>query len=308
MLAVEHKDGSAIYTETDDGDASGYQFGQDTSLQTQRRVTEVRGVVACAQQVATLAHAGLRVDARGVSLVGHSFGGATALCAATEMQRGVKNPEVTAVLALDPWIKGFDAESGLQGAPAAPTLACLTQSMLYPENERSLGVVLRSIAARTPAKPVLYTEALGTRHQEISDYPSLSYWPMRLLCMCGAQPPLASHRQQSSVAVGFLAVVGVLASGADNGGGGGDGSVLEHERALVSCMLLQSLQENRKMAAERDGVDAWHKRYHVHDGALPADGLQLREDLKRWAMPRAPSYVPPRSPRMALAKAAPTLV
>ena len=307
VLAMEHKDGSAIYSETDDGDASGYQFGQDTSVQTERRVTELRGVVACAQQVASLAHEGLQVNARSVSLVGHSFGAATALCAAAEMQRGgARSPQVRGVLALDPWIKGFDAESGQQGAPAAPTLACLTQSMFYPENERALGAVLRSIAARTPAQPVLYTEALGTRHQEVSDYPSLQYWPMRLMCMCGGQPPHASFRQQSSVAVGFLAAVGVLASrGGD--GGGGDGSALEQERALVSCMLLQALQD-KPMAAEHDDVDGWHGQYHVHDSALPAQGVQLRTDLERWAIPRAPLYIPPRSPRVALAKAAPTLV
>lgn len=306
VLALEHKDGSAIYTETDDGDASGYQSGQDTSMQTERRVAEVRGVVACAQQIATLAHAGLKVDARSISLVGHSFGAATALCAASEIQRGARTPQVRGVLALDPWIKGFDAESGRQGTPAAPTLACLTQSMMYPENERSLGAVLRSIAARTPAQPVLYTEALDTRHQEVSDYPSLSYWPTRLMCMCGAQPPHASFRQQSSVAVGFLAAVGVLTSPGEDGGGG-DGSALERERALVSCMLLQSPQEN-PASTQRDDVGGWRKRYHVHGSALPADGVQLRADLERWAVPSAPLYAPPRSPRVALAKAAPILV
>ena len=45
---------------------------------------------------------------------------------------------------------------------------------------------------------MLYVEAKETRHQEISDYPSLSAWPLRLVCMCGHLVYVSHDRQTMS--------------------------------------------------------------------------------------------------------------
>ena len=49
VVALEHKDGSAVYSETDDGDRSGHISG-DTRTQLSRRAAEVRAAVASARR------------------------------------------------------------------------------------------------------------------------------------------------------------------------------------------------------------------------------------------------------------------
>ena len=65
------------------------------------------------------------------------------------------------------------------------------------QNESRNFVLVSLAEAEAPA---LYAEAPEARHQEVSDYPSLSYWPLRLVCMAGHQNPHTSHVQLSSLA------------------------------------------------------------------------------------------------------------
>ena len=142
-----------------------------------------------------------------------------------------------------------------------PTVACLTQSMMYPRNEEKVGEVLRAVAEAEA--PALYAEAPEARHQEVSDYPSLSYWPLRLVCMAGHQNPHTSHVQLSSLAVGFLATVGVFAAE-------GGSPQLERMRSLTSGMLLPA-----------EGGAPPRSEYVVHGAALPATG-EWRARVSRW--------------------------
>ena len=164
VVALEHKDGSAVYSETDDGDVTGHVNGQDTEDQVDRRVDEIGAVLECVNDVVAEAQRGERgavrdlsssieelptVDTSRVAFVGHSFGGATALRAAAKLEREGRStsaaagaprkaaPSVSAVVALDPWISGYNHTR--HGVSAAPTAACLTQSMMYPPNEEALG-------------------------------------------------------------------------------------------------------------------------------------------------------------------------
>ena len=133
VVAVEHKDGSAIYTETDDGDRRSYEAPEDDHAgrdrQQSRRAAEVRAVIASIDDVIaklTDADGGLSVDSSAVTLIGHSFGASTALRVAADLRGGPTR--VRAVVASDPWISGYNVTR--HGAATVPTLALLTQSMM----------------------------------------------------------------------------------------------------------------------------------------------------------------------------------
>ena len=178
VLAVEHKDGSAIYTETSDGHIVEYSSGggeADSVAQPARRTDELLAVARQAAAVASLALKGTaHVDAARVSLVGHSFGGAAVLRAASAlagepraMPAAVSSAEqpingaaevaaavagvVRSVVALDPWLVG-GARCVLteRGAPTAPTLCLLTQSMSAPPPQPHPTPPPRQHAATSP--------------------------------------------------------------------------------------------------------------------------------------------------------------
>ena len=292
VLAVEHKDGSAVYSETRDDERLAFLPGADRDAQMSRRVAEMRAVLSRASEVAS--DAGVipgNVDTSKVTLVGHSFGAATALKTAAMLRassegaevRGECEPTVAGVVAFDPWIAGYNYS--VDGVAAAPTLGVMTQSMMYPDNEERIGAVLRTVAtgagprggawssvARAQpetggkpaslAAPVLYVEATETRHQEVSDYPSLSYLPLRLVCMAGHRRPHAAHQQQTRLAVGFLAAVGALP---DN-----DSPQLSRDAALASSLMLAP-------RADPPGTS-----YLVHGAGVPS---AFEEPLRRWLQP-----------------------
>lgn len=138
VLAVEHADGSGAFTDAPSGPLP-YQpltkeERKDTQRQferrngqLQRRVAEVRlaldHVVEWVQRPASRGpssgdiHRVLfnRVDLRRIAVAGHSFGGATALSAASH------DPRFAAVVALDPWMFPLDVSSvctdALRGVP-----------------------------------------------------------------------------------------------------------------------------------------------------------------------------------------------
>ena len=88
-----------------------------------------------------------------------------------------------------------------------------TQSMMYPENEQRIGRVLRAASSATGspeggAAPIVFAEAIGTRHQEASDFACLAYYQLRLSCMAGALPPDVALRRHCDPMTGFLAAAG----------------------------------------------------------------------------------------------------
>ena len=262
-------DGSAIYTETDDGDSTAYvgeaaggseDMPGGREAQQVERVAEMRAVLECIDKVAAAAvrdvptdqkidsattvpastaksgaevgcyaHA-LPVDTSSVTLMGHSFGGATALRLAAEMEATDAPMRARALVASDPWISGYDMAK--LGTTTAPTLALCTQSMMWPPNDEAVGRVMERISsagargggfaaralgiadahAHAARGIALYAEATETRHQEVSDYPSLLHPIMSFFAMSGPRNPHATHRQQTAVVVGFLGLVGALAS------------------------------------------------------------------------------------------------
>ena len=150
-----------------------------------------------------LPEGGLHLSTDCVTLVGHSFGASTVLSAASaiakagEEARAVADaaesdeaaraaaapaeanldapslaaaaPEVTvgAVVVLDPWISGYNCST--DGAAAAPTMALMTQSMMYDTNADAVGEVLGRVAAR--GETALFAELAESRHQEVNDWP-----------------------------------------------------------------------------------------------------------------------------------------
>ena len=102
--------------------------------------------------------------------------------------------------------------------------------MMWPPNDEAVGRVLerishagtraggtarsgaRSAAGVDPRGVALYAEAVETRHQEVSDYPSLLHPILAFFAMAGPRSPHTTHRQQTAIAVGFLGLVGGLAA------------------------------------------------------------------------------------------------
>ena len=226
VLAVEHKDGSAIYSETSDGHAVPYAGGVGeavTAKQLERRTRELVAIAHGAVEIASaaLGDDGLTIDGACVTLAGHSFGGAAALRAAASMTAvgggGDAMPvrDVRSVLAVDPWlpggVRGVFSGAG-DGRPAAvPTLAVLTQSMMYEPNGEEIGAVMRSVAAH--GAPALYVEAKDTRHQEASDFVAIAYRTMRLFCMAGRLPPKHSFGLHAQLVGGFEGALGLGLAG-----------------------------------------------------------------------------------------------
>lgn len=276
VVALEHKDGSAVYTETDDGEAITYNTELEREAQQRRRVDEVRAVLGglddLRSQVEHLSQGELAVDSSAVTLVGHSFGSSTALRGAAELDHEKIAPKVSAVIAHDPWISGYDCQD--DGTAGVPTLAVLTQSMMYPGNEEPLARVMRSVSSkavvggsRSEEAAVALIEARETRHQEVSDYPSINHLPLRFFCMACSRDPHSTHRQQTELAVGFLALAGVLSAD--------DGGALATARELTRRLMTKPTAEG---VTDEEGA-----RFAVHGSVLP----------KAWTAPSAPVKAAP---------------
>merc|ERR1719502_1103357 len=118
--------------------------------------------------------------------------------------------EVSALILLDPWMLGcsesvYEAKTYAQGAP--PTLVAMTPTLMWPDNAALIGRALRALP-RGMDSPPIFVEAVGTRHQEASDFPALAYLVLRLTCMAGHLRPRTSLGLFCDAAVGFLATSG----------------------------------------------------------------------------------------------------
>jgi len=175
VVAPEHTDGSACLAVTSEQTIPyARRTDADQRQQLQQRVRELVGCWNCLPSVRRGKFAN-SLDLSSCVLVGHSFGGATVLCA------GGASPfrGRSSLVLLDPWIG--PALSAFHGH-SAPTLAVMTGSMLWHPNLVDLVGVLKSLNAKD--QPAFLAELVGARHQDVSDVPFFLHVPMALLSAC----------------------------------------------------------------------------------------------------------------------------
>ena len=139
-----------------------------------------------------------------ISLVGHSFGGATVLDVGLTLR-------TERVIALDPWAfalktpivsrKGSMTRSGgrsiLDQGVTTPTFVLMTQSLMYTENEDDIRR-LYSATARVRSASIkaggnskrshfVLAEVMNTRHQDQSDVPAAIPFVAKFFCMASNQ-------------------------------------------------------------------------------------------------------------------------
>ena len=112
---------------------------------------------------------------------------------------------VRAVVGLDPWMMPVLDPLSLR----VPTLALLTQSLMFPSNASAIRDTLDALRRKADF-PALFVEAAETRHQEMSDMASIFYWSLRATTMAGRLSPAEALRRTLDPTVGFLAAVGAL--------------------------------------------------------------------------------------------------
>ena len=139
-----------------------------------------------------------------ISLVGHSFGGATVLDVGLTLR-------TERVIALDPWVfalktpivsrKGSMTRSSgrsiLDQGVTTPTFVLMTQSLMYTENEDDIRR-LYSATARVRSASIkaggnskrshfVLAEVMNTRHQDQSDVPAAIPFVAKFFCMASNQ-------------------------------------------------------------------------------------------------------------------------
>ena len=77
-------------------------------------------------------------------------------------ERTAEGKAVSAVVAMDPWIRAYDHEE--HGVANVPTLAAITPSMMYPPNERNVADVLRAASKRDFTMLLVFTEKAKQCH------------------------------------------------------------------------------------------------------------------------------------------------
>ena len=162
---------------------------------------------------------------------------------------GALTPAATvgAVVVLDPWISGYNCST--DAAAAVPTLALMTQSMMYESNADAVGETLGRVAAR--GETALFAELAESRHQEVSDFPSMIYFLMRASCMAGALPPRRAFCGTLELVVGFLSCVGAAGDGVNAGAG---------ELAAGRMLLRGNVDANANAAEVNEGVTEGEER------------------------------------------------
>lgn len=169
VVAPEHTDGSACLAAK--GGRMVPYVSRREAHQSSRLNTRFEELLACRNSLMSGRFAE-SVELSSCILMGHSFGGATALFAAgTEPFKSCCK-----VVILDPWLG--PTEGMLDLAPA-PTLAIMTGSMLWEPNASELVQVLN--AMDTDSEPAFLTELIDARHQDISDVPFFLHLPMALI-------------------------------------------------------------------------------------------------------------------------------
>lgn len=215
VVVVNHCDGSAAVTRLADGriayyepisvavrdniDGAGFRF---RNAQLRQRVQEVRRVLnAIAQRQqqedenedATSVFA--TVDAANVSLVGHSFGAATAMTVAHVDER------VQSVVLLDAWMEPLDADVKRGLGSRVPVFHLLSEHFLHWDaNTRETKTHTRGCSHARSTLTVLR----GTRHNDFCDLPLFSPLVNRLLKSSGRLHPVYALHAISELSAAFL--------------------------------------------------------------------------------------------------------
>lgn len=175
VVAPEHTDGSACLAHRG-GEIVSYMPRKeaDQGKQLSRRVGEL---LACWSSLASVegGRFAKSVDLSSCTLIGHSFGATTVLCAASAKPFC----GISSLVILDPWISPMvDVFENVQ----VPTLTIMTGSMLWQPNASELVEVLMALDAKS--KPAFLTEIVDARHQDVSDVPFFLHVPMALISAC----------------------------------------------------------------------------------------------------------------------------
>ena len=138
----------------------------------------------------------------------------------TILPRGWK---LNGCLALDPWL--FAVSNRELESVRVPLFMLTTQSMMYPENANLMEQVMRrgKVPASASTGLAVFAEVADTRHQDMSDAPSVAYYACRLLCMTSARSPAQALRDHCDAVMAFLnvSVPGFMPSKSTGGSGKG---------------------------------------------------------------------------------------
>jgi platelet-activating factor acetylhydrolase len=190
VVAMEHEDGSGAYAETKQGEAIPYKRPDDSPYSREKvlnfrrpflkqRVSETSAVLESIlaaptdkldvnkeiQKVLSAAD-----TAKGVALVGHSFGGASMIMAA-QLYLSTPDSKIqpTSLSVLDPWAFSLEEEVLTRGIDSIPTLSILSQSWLTNPETAKVDAFLQNCLKST----TLY--APNSVHASVAD--SVSWLP-----------------------------------------------------------------------------------------------------------------------------------
>ncbi|KAJ3217606.1 Platelet-activating factor acetylhydrolase [Dinochytrium kinnereticum] len=136
-----------------------------------------------------------RLDLENVVMAGHSFGGATAL---KVLQEDVG--KFRAGVVLDPWMFAVDRERGVK----VPVLSVQAQFFHWRDNIQSYRTL---IDTSPPAPQTTFALVLSTKHQDVSDFPSLSPRLMKLMKVAGEASPTDVKDSYDKIVGGWLGIV-----------------------------------------------------------------------------------------------------
>ncbi|TYZ67631.1 hypothetical protein PybrP1_011408 [[Pythium] brassicae (nom. inval.)] len=211
VVVVNHCDGSAAVTRMADGrieyyqpisvavrdniDGAGFRL---RNAQLRVRVQEVRRVLnAIALEQRTQAPGGVfaEADAASVSLVGHSFGAATAMATAHVDER------IRCLVLLDAWMEPLDADVKTGLGPRVPVFHLLSEHFFHWDaNMRATKTHAHGCSHARSTLSVLR----GTRHNDFCDLPLFSPLVNRLLKSSGRLSPLYALQAISELSAAFL--------------------------------------------------------------------------------------------------------
>jgi dienelactone hydrolase len=173
VVAPEHTDGSACLAVTD-GRVIPYASHAQASRakQLQQRVVELE---SCWQALPGLGvNFGNCLDLSKCILMGHSFGGAAVVCAASADSFRTRS----SLVLLDPWLG--PAMNIFKSVHMSTLIIMQGSSMLWSGNASDIVQLLKVVDAKS--QPAFFTEVLGARHQDASDVPFFLHAPLALLC------------------------------------------------------------------------------------------------------------------------------
>lgn len=175
VVAPEHADGSAICAL--DGEHLINYVPRAQANREEQLEQRVRELSACWHMLSSIEKGRFShcLDFSSCLLMGHSFGGASVLCAASAAAFYGRST----VVVMDPWV---GPAMRLIKASPSPVLAIMTCSMLWQPNAADVVRVLSAFGSK--AQPALLAELEGARHQDVSDIPFLLLFPMVLLGAC----------------------------------------------------------------------------------------------------------------------------